>query len=124
MRLLLDHGADVDLKDNDGNTALLVSAGAGPYSPAGAVYTTNPVKLLLELGANIQARNNNGDTALILAASLGGYEDAATVSLLLARGADIRARNKQGQTALDLALKHHRSETVPLLKKAIATKIP
>jgi ankyrin repeat protein len=48
---------------------LLVSAGAGPYSAVGVVYTTNPAKLLLERGANIEERNKHGDTALILAAS-------------------------------------------------------
>jgi Ankyrin repeats (3 copies)/Ankyrin repeat len=97
MRLLLDKGANIDSKDNDGNTALLVSAGAGPYSAVGVVYTANPVKLLLERGADIEARNQHGDTALILAASKGGYEDATTVRLLLDRGADVAAK-KQSRT--------------------------
>lgn len=124
MRLLLDNGAEVDVKDNDGDTALLVSAGAGPYTPVGVVNTNGPVKLLLKRKANIRATNKDGDTALMLAASYGGYEDAATVKLLLDRGAEIGARNKHGQTALDLALKNHRSETVPLLRRAMESRVP
>jgi ankyrin repeat protein len=118
MKLLLDNGAQTELKDKDGNTALLVSAGAGPYSAVGVVYTVDPVKLLLERGANLEARNNRGDTALMLAASKGGYEDAGTVRLLLDNGAAVGAKNGQEQTALDLALKHHRADTVHLLRKA------
>jgi len=60
----------------------------------------------------------------MLAASNGGYENAATVKLLLNRGAEIGARNEHGQTALEVALKNHRSETVPALKKGYGIRSP
>jgi ankyrin repeat protein len=124
MRLLLDKGANTDSKDNDGNTALRVSGGAGPYRAVGVVYTANPVKLLLERGADIEARNQHGDTALILAASKGGYEDATTVRLPLDRGADVAAKNNHGQTALHFAWRNHRAEIFSLLRKAMASRVP
>jgi ankyrin repeat protein len=116
--LLLDKGARIEAKDRDGNTALLLSA-SGSGLPSG-----DATKVLLSRGANIEARNKNGDTALILAASKGGYEDAKTVDLLLKSGANVSAKNNQGKTALALALKNRRTETVPPLRKAMASRRP
>jgi len=74
MPILLDNGARVDARDQRGNTALLISAGSGPYVGSGAVDTVEPVKLLLARGADLKARNKNGETALMLASSNGGLE--------------------------------------------------
>jgi ankyrin repeat protein len=117
IQLLLDKGANIEAKDSHGDTALLLSASGSGLPSADAT------KMLLARGANLEARNNDGDTALILAASKGGYEDAATVRLLLNRGANVGVENKHGQTALDQALKNHRGETVPLLRKGMVSRV-
>ena len=51
--LLLQHGADINGRNKDGNTALHLAAFFGRADVA---------KLLLENGANPQARNNDGET--------------------------------------------------------------
>jgi len=47
VKLLLEKGANIEAKDNDGDTALINAAIKGE---------TEMVKLLLEKGANIEAR--------------------------------------------------------------------
>jgi len=70
MRWLLDQGADVDARDNDGCTPLHYSSfwpgglGASFGSTRGTVEGS---RLLLEHGADIQAENNEGKTPLQLA---------------------------------------------------------
>ena len=54
-RLLIENGANVNAKNNEGSVALLAAAFLG--HPA-------TVKLLLEKGADVNAKNNNGQTAL------------------------------------------------------------
>ena len=65
MRLLLDRGANPDIQDNDGDTALIIASSRG-YRKI--------VKLLLENGSNVDIINNKGYTALSLASSR-EYED-------------------------------------------------
>ena len=59
VRLLLEHGAEVDAKNESGETALMVAASNG--------YEKN-VTLLLEHGADADLRNADGKTARELAA--------------------------------------------------------
>jgi len=59
VRLLIDKGADVNLLDKNGETALMGAAGAGH---------TEIVKVLIDKKANVDTKNNNGVTALIKAA--------------------------------------------------------
>jgi len=58
IRVLIDHHADVSLRDNDGRTALM---------PAAAGHYVDAIPLLLEHGANLYARDRDGKTALDLA---------------------------------------------------------
>ena len=81
VRLLVDHGADVNARSQMGRTPLLVAA----YT-AGASET---VKLLLNKGANANTADASGITPLIAAASV---NDTTTAKLLLHQGADINAR--------------------------------
>jgi len=57
VKLLLEKGANIEAKDNDGDTALINAAIKGE---------TEMVKLLLEKGANIEAKDNKGETALTM----------------------------------------------------------
>jgi len=70
VRLLLERGADINAKGNDGRTALYLAASGG-HGPT--------VRLLLDRGADHKAKNKNGLTALD-SAVLGGY--AGTIQLL------------------------------------------
>ncbi|MCX5925631.1 MAG: ankyrin repeat domain-containing protein [Candidatus Dependentiae bacterium] len=90
VALLLDHKADIEAKDDDGNTALLVAAW----------NDVEIVKLLLDRTADIEATNNQGETALMIAASEGTVD---TVKLLLERGADLYKKSIAGKDAFDYA---------------------
>ena len=82
-QLLLDNGANIEAKDNKGNTALIKASSHGNIEIA---------QFLLDNGADIEAKNNiNGETALIKASSSGNIE---MVQLLLDNGADIEAKHK------------------------------
>jgi ankyrin repeat protein len=111
LKLLLDNGADIETRDDDGNTALIIA------SSGLAVSTIDTVRLLLDRGANVEAKNSDGDTALILAASKDGVDNVDIVKLLLSRGANIRSKDAEGNTPLALAQKDGRSEIVQLLQR-------
>ena len=106
VRLLVEHGADVNAQDNDGYTALLAAAVSGAVSGAmpGAVLLgpvelvkVEIVRLLVEHGADVNAQDNDGYTALLVAAMLG---DVEVVRLLVEHGADVNAQDNDGRTAL------------------------
>ncbi len=58
VKSLIDAGANVDLQDRDGNTALIWAAYSG-YKDI--------VIMLVEAGANINHKNKKNDTALMFA---------------------------------------------------------
>ena len=58
VMLLLEKGADVNAKGNDGFTALMVGSLQG---------RTEIVKILLEKGADVNEKGNDGFTALMIA---------------------------------------------------------
>jgi ankyrin repeat protein len=70
LQLLLDHGANVNARDDEGSTPLHHSS----FRDADAVSifecadgTVEVTRLLLEHGANIDAENNEGDTPFMVA---------------------------------------------------------
>ena len=109
VRMLLDAGADPNLRKGDGATALIMAVSGG---------NVEIVRMLLDAGADLNVQNNEGDTALILAA--GRYDDARVpmVKLLLGAGADPNLENNEGATALSLATGKGDLELVRLLLAA------
>ncbi|MEW6735638.1 MAG: ankyrin repeat domain-containing protein [Acidobacteriota bacterium] len=103
---LLNRGADVNEKDNAGNTALMY-----------AVQTDHPdiAWLLCQSGADVNLKDVNGLTALMYAAING---NAYTVNLLLEEEAEINATNNAGYTALAYAIENGNKEAEKLLRQA------
>jgi uncharacterized protein len=107
MKLLLAHGALVDLPNVDGVTPFLAAAGAGRNMPAtrGRFRTEaqaiETAKLLQASGANVNAATRSGETALH-GAGLRGWSDM--VSYLAQCGVNLDAEARSGLTPLDYAM--------------------
>jgi uncharacterized protein len=108
-RLLVERGADVNLLQKDGTTALMIASGV-KYSitqEGDPVHSGTPadayelVKLLAEKGADVNAVNEKGETAMYGAAFVGRNQ---VISYLAEHGARMDAKTKQGFTILDGAL--------------------
>jgi ankyrin repeat protein len=102
VRAQLDAGVEVNVRDADGNTPLLLAAVyAGPEC----------VELLLKKGADVNAVNKRGVTPLHRAAT--SYEKA---KLLIDAGVNVKAKSAFGKTAIVIAaLKYGNSKAVKLL---------
>ena len=104
--MLLKLGAEANMTDNHGRTALHDGCLKGHVGAA---------RLLLDRGAKINARDTDGATPLHDAA-LGG--STPVIQLLLSRNAEIDARDVEGQTPLDYALKFDRANATRALRSA------
>ena len=90
---MLKGGVDPNVKNNQGNTPLIISASLGDVPS---------VQSLMAYRADVNAANNNGNTALIYAAR---YNHPEIIRELLKPQTmqaplDVNMQNKQGQTAL------------------------
>jgi ankyrin repeat protein len=103
-KLLLDNGADANVRDGNGESALHAAA---------ARDRKVILKLLLDNGADIDAQNKRGDGPLLVALKEGGHEE--TVRLLLDRGANVNAQNKRGYSPLLVASGNGSEEELRLL---------
>jgi ankyrin repeat protein len=103
---LLKVGASIEVKNNNGWTALMWAAYWG-HTPTCA--------LLLEKGASIEAKDNNGRTALMHAARE-GYTDVCM--LLVEKGADLNQKDElfPKRTSFMWAKLMERKETAAFLK--------
>lgn len=140
VTLLLDKGTPVDLRDNEGKTALIYAADFGKVdalcllvsrgADAGsrdrhgctAVHYVAPgvvapalLNILGNSGANLDAWDANGYTRLMRAAFRGEYQ---MVEALLGAGAAPDATNQFGHTALLLAAFEARPRLTARLRKA------
>ncbi|MEQ1898993.1 MAG: ankyrin repeat domain-containing protein [Vicinamibacterales bacterium] len=104
LKLMLEHGADRTILNNNQDTPLMLAAGvslSNPGEDAGnETETLATVKFLLELGESIQAKNKNGETALH-GASYRGF--VPVTQLLLDKGAELQVANTLGWTPLVVA---------------------
>ena len=105
LQLIIDRGADVNVRDNDGMTALMLAAG-DPVK----------VKLLLAHGADVHAKSKLGRTALLLASAYAGNRDA--VAAMLNAGADVNFSDQRNWSALVLAARTGDTELVGYLIEA------
>jgi len=90
---LVDRGAEIETKDSDGDTALMIAASAS-YRDNGQ---SQVAKMLLARGADVNARDNEGFTPLLWAA---GRDQPGLVHALISQGANVNAKNRYGYTPL------------------------
>jgi N-acyl-D-amino-acid deacylase len=107
MRLLIDRGADVNVQNAFGSTALMWSVS----DPA-------KVRLLLDHGAQVNTAAKSGRTALIIAAFTN--PSAEVVRLLLAKGAKVGVMDSRHVTPLNAATFGNDTATIRLLLEAAA----
>ena len=88
VKNLIKQGADINAKDDDGNTVLMWSSREGHL---------DIVKFLIDKGADIEIKNSNGESALMINAKSTG--SLKVIKYLLDNGADINAENAYGETA-------------------------
>jgi ankyrin repeat protein len=105
MKLLLDRGADPNIRNSAESTALMWSA-----------TDMKKVRLLLDRGADVNAASSRGRTALFLAAM--SAPSVEIVRLLMARGADVKGVDALKMTALHAATWGNDTETIRLLVDA------
>ena len=148
VRLLLDHGALVDLPNASGVTPFMSAAGIGTRMTSGVLGAGPPenvialsletMEMLRKAGADVNARildvtsltgriartntmtDRQGQTTLFLAAELGRTE---VVKYLLDHGAKVDVLDDMGRTAIDVAKSRRGNEAgsqeiVSLLERA------
>lgn len=104
MRLLLQHGADPNIKTNEGSNALMAAAGVNfvvsqTFTRSNEEYL-EAARLCLEKGNDVNAINNQGITAMHGATNR-GFDDM--VKLLAAAGSKLDVPDKQGRTPMTYA---------------------
>lgn len=89
--MFLEYGADPNIVESNGNTALHFAAQEG---------RTFDIPILLEHGADVNQQNRIGNTALHQTAR---WNQTEAVSILLEYGASLDLKNNKDQTPLDVA---------------------
>jgi ankyrin repeat protein len=100
VRLLAQAGANVNARDNDGNT------------PLHETFLTDVEEELLKLGADVNARNKDGETPIFTTV------DDDAIPLFIKYGADLTIRNNKGETVIEAA-----KEKGPARQKALREAI-
>ncbi len=104
VRILLEHGADVNLRNKSGATPLLYGA-----------YSFDKTRLLVEKGADVNVKSAGEMTPLLVAVSVHGNTPA--VRYLIDKGADVKAIGPLGSDALQTAALKGDADMIRLLLK-------
>ena len=139
IRQLVDGGADLEVKTNKGETALVKAIGSGHFN-------FEAVKTLLDMDADSKAKDKHGNTVLAMAVNDGftaavtkllalhqhlleakstdgktplvkaaAQENVKMMRVLIDKGAKVDAKDKDGKTALMVAAANGRAKAVRLL---------
>jgi hypothetical protein len=92
VRSALDNGANINVQNSNGATALIYAAGRSG--------NLEMVRYLVERGADLNLRNNSGMTALHIAFD---WNRTVIARYLIDSGINVNARNNAGKTALNMA---------------------
>jgi ankyrin repeat protein len=137
-----EYGVDIDIKDNDSETALMKVCKGGVtdiyrlflliqtmkrsdlgVSQDGLIEANNRIvkmfDYLIKKGANVNIKNNEGETTLMLAAKFG---NTFMVGKLISLGVDVNVLNNNNENALDYAKKEKNTATAELIQLAMAKK--
>jgi hypothetical protein len=122
VQLLLDHGADINILDNLGRSALEYATGALNWSETSKAEQV--VKLIIQAGAYVNVKSILGFTPLMWAARAGNLE---ITKLLVEKGENANDTDHDGNNALHYArnpgyrtaskLKQNRQATIKLLRR-------
>jgi ankyrin repeat protein len=106
IRLLIEHGVDVNARQKNGTTPLMFAAGLGYGTGTFANDYATPaellesVKILVAAGADVNAVSEAGQTPL----HFGAQASDDIVKFLAASGAKLDVKDKQGRTPVEMAL--------------------
>ena len=139
LQAMINGGADVYAKDNNGNTPLHMATtqghaeiisillqakadvnaknneGVTPLQFATQENHAEVISVLVKMGANVNATNNNGGIPLHTAAVIGNAE---VISVLVQAGADVHKRTNKGRTPLHFAAYSGHAKVISILVKA------
>jgi ankyrin repeat protein len=101
VSLLLQAGAELNRKDNDGNT---------PLHEVSSDFDL--AKFLIDAGADVNARDKFGFTPLMKVIDMGIKRKTAILKLLVQSGTDLNAQSDKGDTAYTIAEKRMNSGQV------------
>ena len=107
---LLKLGADIDVRNSKGKTALHYAAKAG---------FINVIKLLVEKGVTIDATGSDGETALfeaIRSTIKNREKQLAALEALLIHGANPNVKNRKGLTPLQIAQQLRRTDSAKIVQ--------
>lgn len=110
LEWLMANGADINFKDEDGQSPAIVAT---------ATAQEDLLKMLLELGADQNQRNNEGEIALFQAI---GNNNPNITKILIDAGADLDASNNDGEDAMSIAYRYQNPTCIQQLRDAGAVR--